>query len=138
MLPVTTLVVTIQSEEMSKMLCFACAGSTEQCTCVQGFFVFHSFGGGTESGFSSLLIQKLPDTYHKKCKLQVAVYPALQVSTAVVESHHAILITHATIAAADVAFMVDNEAIYDICRTKLGIERPRYTNLNRLISQVVS
>lgn len=34
--------------------------------------------------------------------------------------------------------MVDNEAIYDICRRKLGIERPSYANLNRLISQVVS
>lgn len=34
--------------------------------------------------------------------------------------------------------MVDNEAIYDICRRKLGIERPDYINLNRLISQVVS
>ncbi|KAL0129485.1 hypothetical protein PUN28_001631 [Cardiocondyla obscurior] len=34
--------------------------------------------------------------------------------------------------------MVDNEAIYDICRRKLNIERPSYTNLNRLISQVVS
>lgn len=34
--------------------------------------------------------------------------------------------------------MVDNEAIYDICRRKLGIERPLYANLNRLISQVVS
>ncbi|XP_026481332.1 tubulin alpha chain-like [Ctenocephalides felis] len=111
---------------------------SEQCRGLQGFFVFHSFGGGTGSGFSSLLMQKLNDTYHKKCKLQVAVYPAPKVSTAVVEPYNAILTTHATIAAADVAFMVDNEAIYDICRTKLGIERPRYTNLNRLISQVVS
>uniref|UniRef100_A0A7N8XXN6 Tubulin/FtsZ 2-layer sandwich domain-containing protein n=1 Tax=Mastacembelus armatus TaxID=205130 RepID=A0A7N8XXN6_9TELE len=34
--------------------------------------------------------------------------------------------------------MVDNEAIYDICRRNLDIERPTYTNLNRLISQIVS
>merc|ERR1712178_192142 len=27
----------------------------------------------------------------------------------------------------------DNEAIYDICRRNLDIERPTYTNLNRLI-----
>jgi tubulin alpha len=32
--------------------------------------------------------------------------------------------------------MVDNEAIYDLCRKNLDIERPSYTNLNRLISQV--
>ena len=34
--------------------------------------------------------------------------------------------------------MVDNEAIYDICRRNLDIERPSYINLNRLISQIVS
>jgi tubulin alpha len=33
---------------------------------------------------------------------------------------------------------VDNEALYDICRRNLDIERPTYTNLNRLISQVIS
>merc|ERR1712137_470407 len=37
----------------------------------------------------------------------------------------------------DVAFM-DNEALYDICRRNLDIERPSYTNLNRLVSQVIS
>merc|ERR1712166_1341270 len=34
--------------------------------------------------------------------------------------------------------MLDNEAIYDICRRCLDIERPTYTNLNRLVSQVIS
>jgi hypothetical protein len=34
--------------------------------------------------------------------------------------------------------MVDNEAIFDICRRNLGVERPTYTNLNRIIAQVVS
>merc|ERR1719393_362895 len=34
--------------------------------------------------------------------------------------------------------MLDNEAVYDICRRNLDIERPTYTNLNRLIAQVIS
>lgn len=34
--------------------------------------------------------------------------------------------------------MVDNEAIYDICKNKIDIERPTYENLNRLTSQVMS
>ena len=34
--------------------------------------------------------------------------------------------------------MLDNEAIYDICKRQLEIERPTYTNLNRLIGQVIS
>ncbi|CAM6106251.1 unnamed protein product [Calypogeia fissa] len=38
----------------------------------------------------------------------------------------------------DVAVLLDNEAIYNICRRSLDIERPTYTNLNRLVSQVIS
>lgn len=59
-----------------------------------------------------------------------------QVSTAVVEPYNSILTTHTTLEHSDCAFMVDNEAIYDICRRNLDIERPTYTNLNRLIGQV--
>ena len=35
-------------------------------------------------------------------------------------------------------FLQDNEALYDICRRNLDIERPTYTNLNRLIAQIIS
>ncbi|CAG9827464.1 unnamed protein product [Diabrotica balteata] len=110
----------------------------ENCHGLQGFFVFHSFGGGTGSGFSSLLMERLSNDYGKKSKLEFVVYPAPQVCTAVVEPYNSILTTNSTLDHSDCAFMVDNEAIYDICRRKLGIERPDYINLNRLISQVVS
>uniref|UniRef100_A0A3Q1I6G7 Tubulin alpha chain n=1 Tax=Anabas testudineus TaxID=64144 RepID=A0A3Q1I6G7_ANATE len=105
---------------------------------LQGFLIFHSFGGGTGSGFTSLLMERLSVDYGKKSKLEFAVYPAPQVSTAVVEPYNSILTTHTTLEHSDCAFMVDNEAIYDICRRNLDIERPTYTNLNRLIGQIVS
>ncbi|KAF0038204.1 hypothetical protein F2P81_008688 [Scophthalmus maximus] len=110
----------------------------DQCTGLQGFLIFHSFGGGTGSGFTSLLMERLSVDYGKKSKLEFAVYPAPQVSTAVVEPYNSILTTHTTLEHSDCAFMVDNEAIYDICRRNLDIERPTYTNLNRLIGQIVS
>jgi len=56
----------------------------------------------------------------------------------VVEPYNSTLCAHTTLEHSDCAFMVDNEAIYDICRRNLDIERPSYTNLNRLISQIVS
>jgi tubulin alpha len=37
-----------------------------------------------------------------------------------------------------VAIQVDNEAIYDICKHRLSVSQPSFTNLNRLIAQVVS
>ncbi|KAJ8314307.1 hypothetical protein KUTeg_008868 [Tegillarca granosa] len=110
----------------------------DQCTGLQGFLIFHSFGGGTGSGFASLLMERLSVDYGKKSKLEFAVYPAPQVSTAVVEPYNSILTTHTTLEHSDCAFMVDNEAIYDICRRNLDIERPTYTNLNRLIGQITN
>ncbi|EPY80304.1 tubulin, alpha 1-like protein [Camelus ferus] len=56
----------------------------------------------------------------------------------VVEPYRSILTTHTTLEHSDCAFLVDNEAIYDICRRNLDIEHPTYTNLNRLIGQIVS
>jgi len=101
----------------------------DQCTGLQGFLIFHSFGGGTGSGFTSLLMERLSVDYGKKSKLEFAIYPAPQVSTAVVEPYNSVLTTHTTLEHSDCAFMVDNEAIYDICRRNLDIERPTYTNL---------
>ncbi|XP_025314276.1 tubulin alpha chain-like isoform X1 [Canis lupus familiaris] len=110
---------------------------TDQCTGLQGFLIFHSFGGGTGSGFTSLLMERLSMDYGKKSKLEFAIYPAPQMSTAVVEPYNSILTTHTTLEHSDCTFMVDNEAIYDICRN-LDIERPTYTNVNQLIGQIVS
>ena len=110
----------------------------DQCTGLQGFLVFHSFGGGTGSGFTSLLMERLSVDYGKKCKLEFAIYPAPQVATAVVEPYNAVLTTHTTLEHTDCAFMVDNEATFDICRKRLDVERPTYQNLNRLIGQIVS
>ena len=52
-----------------------------------------------------------------------------------VEPYNSVLSTHSLLEHTDVAVMLDNEAVYDICRRSLDIERPTYTNLNRLIAQ---
>lgn len=57
----------------------SCWSQADPCTGLQGFLVFHSFGGGTGSGFSSLLMERLSVDYGKKSKLEFAVYPAPQV-----------------------------------------------------------
>jgi tubulin alpha len=51
----------------------------DQCSGLQGFLVFHSFGGGTGSGFASLLLERLSVDYGKKSKLGFSIYPAPQV-----------------------------------------------------------
>ncbi|OLL21973.1 Tubulin alpha chain, partial [Neolecta irregularis DAH-3] len=84
------------------------------------------------------LLERLAVDYGKKCKLEFAVYPAPLVSSSVVEPYNAILTTHTTLEHSDCTFMVDNEAIYDICKASLRVGRPSYDNLNRLIAQAVS
>jgi tubulin alpha len=111
---------------------------SEQCDELQGFLIFNSCGGGTGSGFTALLMDRLDKEYVKKCKLQFAIYPAPKISTTVVEPYNTVLTTHSTMSLSDCCFMLDNEAVYKICEKKLGVGRPDYKNLNRLIAQIVS
>merc|ERR1711975_4902 len=111
---------------------------TDNCTGLQGFLCFHATGGGTGSGLGSLLLERLSVDYGRKSKLSFAITPAPQVSNAVVEPYNSVLSTHALLEHTDVTFCMDNEALYDVCRRNLDIERPTYTNLNRLLAQVTS
>lgn len=110
----------------------------ENCDGFQGFLIYNSFGGGTGSGFTSLITERLQSEYGKKCRLQFVVYPAPRIASAVVEPYNAVLTTHSTLDHSDCTFMMDNEAIYDICTKKLNVPMPTYKNLNRLVAQVVS
>ncbi|KAJ8478180.1 hypothetical protein OPV22_021907 [Ensete ventricosum] len=92
----------------------------DNCTGLQGFLVFDAVGGGTVSGLGSLLLERLSVDYGNKSKLGFTVYPSPQVSTS----------THSLLEHTDVVVLLDNEAIYDICRRSLDIER--------LVSQVIS
>ena len=94
----------------------------DQCTGLQGFLIFHSFGGGTGSGFTSLLMERLSVDYGKKSKLEFSVYPAPQIATAVVEPYNSILTTHTTLEHSDCAFMVDNEVCFIAIDANILIE----------------
>lgn len=111
---------------------------TEQCDGLQGFLIFHSMGGGTGSGFTTNLKEHLAREFGKKSKLDFAIYPSPQMSTAVVEPYNTLIATHATLENPSCVFVIDNEALYEICKNSLHVNRPRYSNLNRLIAQIVS
>ena len=78
----------------------------DNCSGLQGFFVFHSFGGGTGSGFGALLLERLSTDYGKKSKLEFCVYPAPQLSSSIVEPYNSVLTTHTTLEHSDCSFMV--------------------------------
>jgi len=112
---------------------------SDNCDSLQGFQIFNSVGGGTGSGLGSLVMDRLTSDYgKKKCKLGFTVYPSPTTSTSVVEPYNSVLATHAFIENTDINVVLDNEAIYEVCKKKLKISQPSYTNLNRIISQVIS
>ena len=60
-------------------------------------------------------------------------------STSVVEPYNAVHSMHfSSIEHYNVSFLLDNEAIYQICKNNLELERPSYSNLNQLVCQTVS
>ena len=78
----------------------------DNCNGLQGFFVFHSFGGGTGSGFGALVLERLSTDYGKKSKLEFSVYPAPTMANSVVEPYNSVLTTHTTLEHSDCSFMV--------------------------------
>ena len=106
----------------------------ESISNLQGYLLVRSLGGGTGSGLTPLFMKR------RGLVMDFSVYPAPDVSSAIVEPYNAVLTTHAALEKSEdrITFVVDNQAVYDICRLKLDVEKPSYTNLNYLIAQVVS
>jgi tubulin alpha len=80
------------------------------------------------------MLERLSVDYPKKTKVEFAVYPSKNLSSAVVEPYNTVLCTHAMLEFSEVAFMVDNQAMYDICIRNMNVDKPKFTNLNRLIA----
>eukprot|EP00118_Oscarella_pearsei_P027686 m.311285 g.311285 ORF g.311285 m.311285 type:complete len:480 (+) comp64270_c0_seq1:356-1795(+) len=108
------------------------------CSSLQGFLIVNSFGGGTGSGFTSLLAERLSGDYAQKPKLQFCVYPSPRMSTAMVEPYNAVFTTHMTMEHTDCTFLFDNEALYDLCHDRCDVQLPRYIDMNRIVAQVIS
>lgn len=81
----------------------------EKTSNLQGFLVSNSMGGGTGSGFTSLLMEHLDDNFKKKSKIGFSIFPSPQTSTAVVEPYNAVLLTHTTLEHFDCVFLLDNQ-----------------------------
>ncbi|BFF90286.1 tubulin alpha chain [Drosophila madeirensis] len=111
----------------------------DRCRSLRGFLVYRAIGGGTGSGLGTRIMEKLVEDFGKKMTIvEFLVYPSPSISPVIVEPYNALLATHFSMDCADVSFIVDNEALYDICANTLSVPAPTYTNLNRIIGQVVA
>lgn len=108
---------------------------TEKCESFQGFQCFHSLGGGTGSGLTSLLLKSLRDEYssEKAVIATFTVLPSKKTEVCVVEPYHVVLAMNHLIEYANETFIFDNEALFDICQRKFSIEKPNYNDFNEMI-----
>ena len=105
---------------------------------MQGFFVFHAFGGGTGSGIGVELLENLRDQFSKKTLFNPVIFPSNDYASSVVEPYNAIFALAYTQETSDLSLMLDNQAAYRMCRKNLKIKHPTFVHLNRIIAQMVS
>lgn len=66
------------------------------------------------------------------------IYSLFQVSDIVVEPYNSVLSIHQMLDHTDETFILDNEALYEICIRNLKIQKPGYSDLNHIIGYVES
>uniref|UniRef100_A0A336KZU1 Tubulin alpha chain n=1 Tax=Culicoides sonorensis TaxID=179676 RepID=A0A336KZU1_CULSO len=110
----------------------------EDCDSLQGFMIFRSLGGGTGSGFGSLILEHLKENYSKVSRLEFDVFPSPKISPIIVEPYNAVMGVHAAMDTINCSILLDNEALYDICGNRLGITNINYFKLNNIIAETVS
>ena len=99
---------------------------------------YHSVIGGTGSGLGDRVAEALSVDYGKKPKMTYTVWPSPRLSTCVVENYNAALCSNFLLEHVDLAMMLDNEQLYKVCSNQMGIEDPKYADINRLIAQHAS
>ena len=110
----------------------------ESCDCLQGFQLNHSLGGGSGSGMGTLLISKIREEYPDRIMNTFSIVPSPKVSDVVVEPYNATLSVHQLVENTDETYIIDNEALYDICFRTLKLTTPTYGDLNHLVSAAMS
>ena len=111
----------------------------ENCDSLQGFVVFSAVGGGTGSGLGALLLERMSPDYTKgKYTIGVTLYPSPNISTSVLEPYNSVLGTQALIEHMNLSILINNQALYHILDRYLYLQHATYTNLNRIIAEVVS
>ncbi|KAF5401325.1 Tubulin alpha chain [Paragonimus heterotremus] len=111
---------------------------TEACDNLQAFTFHHSNGGGTGSGFTAALLEKIRDEYAKRVCFGLTLCPSDSLTNSTVEAYNSLLGFYVPTDYIDFSILLDNQALLKACVDKIGIPRPTMTHLNRIHAQVMS
>ncbi|KAF0765155.1 tubulin alpha-2 chain-like [Aphis craccivora] len=110
----------------------------EDCNSLQGIAVFRSISGGTGSGMGSRIIETIKNAYPNKTIIDLNICSSSEFSNFIVEPYNTALATHHVLDVVNCSLLFDNKSIYDICRSKLDLLKPTYSNINSIIALVTS
>ncbi|XP_065350945.1 tubulin beta chain-like [Cloeon dipterum] len=127
-----------EGAELVESVLDAARHEADDCDVLQGFQLVHSLGGGTGSGLGTLLISKLKEEYPDRIFNSFSVSPSAKVSDIVVEPYNAIFTLSELIENSDGTFLVDNDALYNICHRTYDRINPSYADLNGLVAQTMA
>lgn len=110
----------------------------EKCDSLGGLLHFRSMGGGTGGGIGNEILRLIADEFPKKSVFDQVVYPSNDSSTSTVEPYNVIFALTGAIPLASLTLLFDNQAAFRICRSKLGVDNPSFSDMNGLIGRVIS
>lgn len=110
----------------------------DQCTGSQGFLIHHAAGGGTGSGFTSSLVERLSVEYGKKSKITFSITSDPEIGPYITDPYNFVLAHHALLEHVDCTFPLENRQVSYLCRQNLDIRQATYQNLNRVMAQIIS
>ncbi|EFC37980.1 beta-tubulin [Naegleria gruberi] len=113
--------------------------SVEQCDFFEGFQMFHSIIGGSGSGLGSLVVSKLREEFPDKMMATATVLPSNKddYGSRSLSHYNAGLSMHYLVENTDFVTCLNNEALGNICNSKLGLENYGYEHMNNLITQAI-
>ncbi|KYQ88889.1 Tubulin alpha-1B chain [Tieghemostelium lacteum] len=110
----------------------------EECDNFGGFLLYRSICGGTGSGLGSGVLQHLGEEYTKKVKLDFNLFPSPNQSNNVVSPYNAAMALMDMIEYADFNMIFDNEALYDMLKKSLAMDKTSYQEINSLMAHANS
>ena len=83
----------------------------DECTGLQGFMIYKSISGGTGSGLSALIQERLSVDFGRKCNCEFIVFPSEQDSDNPFESYNALHSIHSSLDHVDFSLCFDNLSV---------------------------
>lgn len=110
----------------------------EECEKFQGFQIIHSIGGGCGGGLGSCIASKIKEEYPETLVESYAVLYSHGTTDRVVEPYSTTLSLNQLSQYADGIYLLDNDALYNICFETFKLSTPSYGDLNHILSQALS